>query len=185
MQGLCSKHGVPFNIFRPYEETNLLAEAVKVENVHIPKECSVVAGCVLDDTAPSETILASPTCEKNNFGQSLETFESLANEYYTATGKPVLNFSTDGDSTRRQVFTKLLSHDLDPSSLLGEIISGFPLVDELCGIQQETVSYDPKHLCKRCWASLTKESVCFRNYCQKGRFENTVFLVTKCKQFGN
>ena len=86
--------------------------------------------------------------------------ESLADEYYNVTGKPVMNFSTDGDSTRRQVFNKLLSHELDANTTLGEIISGLPLVDELSGAHQETVSYDPKHLCKRCWTSFTKESVC-------------------------
>ena len=87
VQGLCyEEHGVPFTTFRSYEEANLLAEAVKIEKVHIPKECSVVAGCVLDDTAPSEIILVVwPTCDKNNFGESLETFVSLANEYYNAT----------------------------------------------------------------------------------------------------
>ena len=54
----------------------------------------------------------------------------------------------------------MLSYHLDADTALGEIIPGLPLVDELCGVHQETVSYDPKHLSKRCWTSFTKESVC-------------------------
>ena len=160
VQGLCHEHGIPYKNFHSYEEANLLSEAVKAERVHVPKEVTLVGGCSLNNTLATDVICAWPTCDKNNYNQSFVMFQSLANEYYKITGKPPMNFSTDGDSTRRQVFNSLLSHELDSTSSLGAILSGIPLVDILCGVHNETVSYDPKHLSKRCWTSFTKESVC-------------------------
>ena len=129
VQGLCHEHGIPYKNFRSYEEANLLSEAVKAERVHVPKEVTLVGGCSLNNTLATDVICAWPTCDKNNYNQSFVMFQSLANEYYKITGKPPMNFSTDGDSTRRQVFNSLLSHELDSTSSLGAILSGIPLVD--------------------------------------------------------
>ena len=51
-----------------------------------------------------------------------------------------MNYSSDGDGTRRQVFNQLLSFTLDIDSPVGEIITGLLLVDLLCGVHQQTVS---------------------------------------------
>ena len=139
VQGLCYEHGVPYKNFHSYEEANLLSEAVKAERVHVPKEVTLVGGCSLNNILATDVICAWPTCDKNNYYQSLEHFQSLANEYYEMTGKPPMNFSTDGDSTRRQVFHYLLSHELDSTTPLGAIFSGIPLVAFVCGVHNKTV----------------------------------------------
>ena len=117
----------------------------------------------MNNTSPSDIILAWPTCDKQDFEGSLSHFKSLGDTYFEMTAKPLCNYSTDGDSTRRQVFTQLLNTKLDLDTPVGKVISGLPLVDLLCGTHQETMSYDPKHLVKRCWTSFTKESVCLNN----------------------
>ena len=160
VQGLCYEHGSSYTKFQTYDGAKTLADAVTCGNIHVPKECLIISGCSLNEASSSEIVLAWPKCQKSDFDQSFHTFEALCNEYYNLSGKPLMNFSTDGDSTRRQVFNQLLHHELDPLSPLGEVIFGRQLVDTNCGKQQETVSYDPKHLCKRCWTSFTKESVC-------------------------
>ena len=120
----------------------------------------------MNNTSPSDIILAWPTHDKSDFEGTYDhliVFDSLSDTYFEMTGKPLMNFSTDGDPTRRQVFNQLLNKTLDASTPVGEIICGLPLVDLLCGTRQETVSYDPKHLVKRSWTSFTKESVCISN----------------------
>ena len=72
-------------------------------------------------------------------------FQQLSDEYTRQTGKDLCNFSTDGDATRRQIFNELLSHDLDPTSPLGEMLCDIKLLDLEVGAHNETVSYDPKH----------------------------------------
>ena len=91
----------------------------------------------MDKVSSSEIVLAWPTCKKNDFEKSYNIFEALSYEHSTLTGKPLLNFSTDTDSTRRQVFNQLLNQDLDASSPIGEIISDLPFVDLLCGKHQQ------------------------------------------------
>ena len=163
IKGVCYQHGSEFRSFSSYEEAEKLAEAVKNSEVHVPKECLVISGCSMNKTSPSDIILAWPTCDKQDFQGTYDHFESLSDKYLEMTGKPLMNFATDGDGTRRQVFNSLLNKTLDESTPVGEIICSLPLVDLLCGSHQETVSYDPKHLVKRSWTSFIKESVCIDN----------------------
>ena len=163
VKGVCYQHGSEYRSFSSYEEAEKLAEAVKNSEVHVPKECLVISGCSMNNTSPSDIILAWPTCDKQDFQGTYDHFESLSDKYLEMTGKPLMNFATDGDGTRRQVFNSLLNNTLDESTPVGEIICGLPLVDLQCGSHQETVSYDPKHLVKRSWTSFIKESVCIQN----------------------
>lgn len=159
IQGLCSSHGVAHMKFDTYEEAENLCEAVKNGTVHVPTEVTVVDGCSMDDCDPVQIVSALPTCDKKDFDGGLEMFKQLSEEYKRLTGKDLCNFSTDGDATRRQIFNELLSHDLDPTSKLGEMLCGISLLDLQVGAHNETVSYDPKHLAKRCWTAFVNESV--------------------------
>ena len=60
-----------------------------------------------------------------------------------------MNFSTDGDPSRRQIFDSLMSHEIGENSLIFPIISELMLIDTNVGENDETVNFDPKHLCKR------------------------------------
>ena len=159
VQGLCSCHGVEYLKFSTYEEAEKLCEAVKNGLVHVPTEITVVGGCSMDSSDPVQVISAMPTCDKKDFEGGLEMFKQLSEEYTRKTGKDLCNFSTDGDATRRQIFNELLSYDLDPTSSLGEMLCDIDLLDLQVGIHNETVSYDPKHLVKRCWTAFINESV--------------------------
>ena len=159
VQGLCKEHGAKFTKLESLDDATSLLEAVEKGDVHIPKEVTLIAGASMNDLKPTVVIAAWPTCDKGNFDDSLELFETLGEEYKAATGKDPMNYGTDGDGTRRQVFNSLLNHHLDPDSPIGQIISKLQLVDQLCGVHNETVSYDPKHLAKRCWTAFVNESV--------------------------
>ena len=160
IQGLCSSHGVQHMKFDTYEEAEQLCEAVKNGTIHVPKEVTVVGGCSMENLEPMQIISAMPTCDKNDFDGGLDMFKNLSEEFTRLTGKDLCNFSTDGDATRRQIFNELLSHDLEPASPLGEMLCRIDLLDLQVGVHNETVSYDPKHLAKRCWTSFVNESVC-------------------------
>ena len=95
-------------------------------------------------------------------------FKELSEEYTRLTGKDLSNFSTDGDLLRRQVFNELLCYELDSASPLDEILGNIKLLDLQVGAHNETVSYDPKHLVKRCWTSFVDECQYFWNRHQKG-----------------
>ena len=159
VQGLCAKHGTDYIKFDTFEEAEMLCEAVKNQTVCVPKEVTVVGGCSLDDIEPTQ-VSAMPTCEKDDFVGAKKMFKELAIEYKKLTGKDPMNYCTDGgDATCRQVFDSLLGHALDPMSPLGQMLCGIKLLDLLVGIHNETVSYDPKHLAKRCWTSFLNESM--------------------------
>ena len=163
IKGLCYQHGIQFQKIKSYEEAETLSDAIKDLKIHVPKECMVISGCAMNKISSSDIIVAWPSCDKQDFNGQFDHFNKISNEYVKMTGKSLLNFSTDGDGTRRQVFNKLLSFPLDKDSPIGQIIAGLPLVDLECGCNQETVSYDPKHLVKRCWTFFIKENVCVTN----------------------
>ena len=162
IQGLCSSHGARYMKLNNYDDATKLLKAVEEGAVHVPHEVTVVGCTSMNDLSPTEVVCAWPTCDKGDYIESLKLFESLAEEFKAATGKDPMNFGTDGDATRRQVFNALLSHELDPESSIGQILSGIPLLDLLCGVHKETVSFDPKHLAKRCWTAFVRESVCLQ-----------------------
>ena len=163
MKGLCYQHGENYNSFTSFEEAETVAEAIRNSEVHVAKVCLVVSGCAMNNTSSSDIILAWPTCDKKDFDGAFNHFKSLSITYHDITKKPLMNFSTDGDGTRRQVFNHLLDNTLNEDSPVGGIICGLQFVDLQCGTYHETVSYDLKHLVKRIWTSFTKESVCIQN----------------------
>ena len=53
--------------------------------------------------------------------------------------------------------------ELSLLSPLYDILGSIPLLDIRCGPYDETVSYDPKHLVKRCWCAAINETICINN----------------------
>ena len=93
----------------------------------------------------SQVLIVWPSCSKSNIEVVYKDLEASSEKALPITGYPLINFCTDGDASCRQVVNKLLSHPLPPTSSVGKIVCGLPLVDLDCGVHMET-SYDPKHL---------------------------------------
>ena len=113
VKGLCYQHGENYKSFTSFEEAETVAEAIRNSEVHVPKECLVISGCAMNNTSSSDIILAWPTCDKKDFDGAFNHFKSLSSTYHDITKKPLMNFSTDGDGTRRQVFNHLLDNNLN------------------------------------------------------------------------
>ena len=79
--------------------------------------------------------------------------EEIGKAFYQTNGAHLMNFCTDRDSTRRQVYNSPMKYEVPIDSNVGKIIHKLPFVDSLAGKNIETVSYDPKHIAKRSWTS--------------------------------
>ena len=66
-----------------------------------------------------------------------------------------MNICTDGNETRRQAYNAIMKYEVSADSSIGKIVHELPLFDTRAGKNQQTVSFDPKHLTKRCWTFLT------------------------------
>ena len=96
----------------------------------------------------AQLICALPTCSKKETEFQANLINSISPQFYIKYNVPILNWSTDGDSVRRQLSVSLMSHDLQQSSPIYEIISKLKLIDTKVGIHQETVNFNAKHLIK-------------------------------------
>ena len=63
-------------------------------------------------------------------------------------GNKLLNFSTDGDASRRQIFASMMEKDVTTFSF-GVHLEGLSLFEVKVGTFGHTVNYDAKHLSKR------------------------------------
>ena len=149
VKGLCYQHGENYKSFTSFEEAETVAEAIRNSEVHVPKECLVISGCAMNNTSSSYIILAWLTCDKKDFDGAFKHFKSLISTYHDITKKPLMNFSTDDDGTRRQVFNHLLDNTLNEDSPVGDIICGLEFVDLQCGTYQEILPV------KTCITSMT------------------------------
>ena len=102
--------------------------------------------------------------QKNDAIGIVEIFKAAAADIHERTGNSLMNFNTDGDSTRRLVLHNyIMINKADDTTQVGKIIIGIPLVDRNCGVNLETVSYDPKHLIKRLWNTIINQSTVIAN----------------------
>lgn len=78
IKGLCYQHGIPFQKLSSYEEAEALAEAINDFSVHVPKECTVIYGCTMNSTTPSDILVAWPSCDKLNLHGQYEHFNKIS-----------------------------------------------------------------------------------------------------------
>ena len=153
MQGICYQHA-PSNLqFDTYADLETISQKIRNEECHVPKECLVVGFNRIDSKSKFNVILAWPTCAKDDYDGTFKIISTSSREYKKQTGKPLMNICTDGDAARRIVVHKYCDKTLSPLSPLYDTVSDIPLLDLSCGPYDETVSYDPKHLVKRCWCA--------------------------------
>ena len=157
--GICYQHA-PSNLkFNTFEDLEALTESIKNDQIHVPKETLVIGLSRLDCKSKFNVILAWPTCAKDDYIGTAEMVTKCSQQYRALTGKSLMNICTDGDSARRIVMHNFCDNDLSLVSPLHATLSDIPLLDLSCGPNEETVSYDPKHLVKRCWCACINETV--------------------------
>ena len=118
--------------------------------MHVPKESMVIAlGSNNSVSSKAQLVCALPTCSKKEVDFQANLLNSFSTEFYIRYNTPILNWSTDGDPARRQLFNSLMSYDLLPTSPIYDIISKLKLIDTKVGLHEETVNFDAKHLLKR------------------------------------
>lgn len=165
--GVCYEHGRDTNMeFTSYEKISQIASDVRNNKMHVPKESMVIAiGSNSSVSSKAQLVCALPTCSKKEIDFQANLLNSLSSEFYIRYNTPILNWSTDGDPARRQLFNALMSHDLQPSSSIYEIISKLKLIDTKVGFHEETVNFDAKHMIKR-----------IRTYAIKGFSMGTTYI---------
>ena len=150
LYGVCHQHGANECIeFVDCETVQNLADLVSSGSVHIPKESMVVAIGSNSTSCTVQIVAALPVCSKKEIEFQSKLIQTLSNDIVEKTGAPFLNWATDGDATRRQIFNKLMDSRLNETSSLFPTISQLKLIDHAVGCHEETTNYDAKHLAKR------------------------------------
>ena len=126
-----------------------LKEDVDNDIIHMPKECMVMSTASNSLQPNVQPVLIWPTCSKNEVHIQANVIRGISDQFKTKTGAPLLCWSTDGDSTRRQIFDHLMNNKLENTSPIYAIISKLRFIDLNVGKYEETVDFDGKHLAKR------------------------------------
>ena len=95
------QHAPPSLRFDKFEELEALAESIRNDEVHVPKESLVLGVNRLDCKSKFNVIPAWPTCSKDYYQGTYEMVYSTSKEYKALAGKSLMNFCTDGDLARR------------------------------------------------------------------------------------
>ena len=90
-----------------------------------------------------------------------------------------MNWSTDGDPTRRQIYAILSSHTISQDSLIFNVLGKCYLLDMKAGPDGQTVNFDPKHIIKRVRSHIIGNnfrigSVCFNKSDVKSMLSETI-----------
>ena len=139
VQGTCYQHSDKINLtFNTYEEAQGIEMAIKNNIAHLRKDLLVSALKNMCDDSSLQVILAWPSCQKDDVHGTIKLFGDTSELYYKTTGNKVMNFSLDGDGTRRIAFHELTSFNINISTLLG----AYDLQNGLLGLQLREVSRD-------------------------------------------
>ena len=85
------------------------------------------------NASPLQVISVFPSCAKDDYQGTVKTTEEIGKAFYQTNGAHLMNFCTDGDSTRRQVYNSLMKYEVPIDSDVGKIIHELPFVDSLAG----------------------------------------------------
>ena len=148
--GSCYLHGKNYKLtFDTMNDVDHLAEEVNAGRLHIPNELMVIVISNNSSKMDSQIIAALPQCCKKEYKVQGNLIKEMSNLFKEKHGFPLLNWSTDGDATRRKIFTSFMNNALKETSPLYPLIKDLSIMDMEVGPNEETVNYDPKHLVKR------------------------------------
>ena len=150
LYGLCYEHGQHEDVtFVDYKHVEELANKVKEGELHVPKETMVLATSSNSVNCKAQIVAALPTCSKKETEFQSTLIDKVSSQFAEKNGAPFLNYSTDGDATRRIIFDYLMRFEISPISPIYETVSKLRLMDKNVARNDETVNFDPKHLAKR------------------------------------
>ena len=150
LYGVCYEHCRDKDLtFSNVTEVEHLADLVKKGEVHVPKESMVIVCSSNSPAGKIRVAAALPTCSKNETDFQANLIDTISSNFKSKYGVPLLNWSTDGDPTRRLIFDSLMKYVLDENSSIYPIMSKLRLVDLDVGRNEETTNFDAKHLSKR------------------------------------
>ena len=130
LYGICYEHGKNEDLtFTSYDHVEDLSNMVKANILHVPKETMVIACSSNSINSNAQVVAALPACSKNEIEYQANLIDSISTYFAEKHGAPLLNWSTDGDPARRQVFDSLMFFDLDKESLIYPTISRLRLID--------------------------------------------------------
>ena len=153
LYGLCYEHTVTADLdlkFCDIDGILDIADKVQHDEVHIGKEAmtfGVTNNCKKKQN--SHIVLAWPSCSHSDTEIQGKLIYDVSNKFKEKNGAPFLNWSTDGDATRRIIFDSFMNETLSPTSPIYEHLSTLKLLNLGVGPNEETVNFVQKHLCKR------------------------------------
>ena len=131
------------------ETIDVIADKVKNGLLHIPKEIFV-----LGFSASGKTFMPGlrwPICSHSNNDEQQSLIQSvvkLSADDNIFNRNKLLNFSTNGDASRGQIFASMMEKDATTFSF-GFRLEGLPLFDVEFGTFGHIVNYYAKHFYKR------------------------------------
>lgn len=152
LYGLCYEHTVNTELdlrFNNLDNALELAKNVSNGTVHVSKEAMVFGMCNNNKNQDSQVVLAWPSCSHSDQKIQGKLIYDVSRKFEEKHGAPLLNWSTDGDGTRRIIFDSFMNNKLSPTSPIYEYLSSLRLLDLDVGPGNETVNFDHKHLAKR------------------------------------
>ena len=157
--GICCQHGKTIKTtIETYEDCTNLKEEYDKGDLHVPKEC-VVAGVMPHEAASIQVVVMWPNCSKKDIHGTIGLINEVNSAVQQTTGTPLINICTDGDATRRKICSKILNFTVKSTERWHHIVANLPFVDLLVGKEGQSISFDPKHLSKRCWCMFLKDKV--------------------------
>ena len=161
LYGFCYEHARTEDLsFTSYNQIENLKQKVDDGKIHMPKESMVIACSSNSKICKAQILAALPTCDKGEVEYQANLIQTLSSNFMEKYGTPFLNWSTDGDPARRQIFHSLMTYPVQESSVLYPVVSNLRLIDLNVGKHEETTNYDAKHIGKR-----------LRNTMISGRFQ--------------
>ena len=98
IQSVCyqhaSSHCIQFNTFSDLE---LVSEAIRNDECHVPKECLVAGISRLDCKSKFNVFLAWPSCSKEDYDGTYKIVSTASQAYKSLNGISLMNICTDGD----------------------------------------------------------------------------------------
>ena len=98
------------------------------------------------------------------------------------TAGPLLNISKDGDASRRNIFSDMMTNDISNYEF-GKYLEDLLLLDLYVGVKGLSVNYDAKYLAKRLRTTLISEKQCIGQRAISHVDLNE--MVQLCKGFNN
>ena len=121
-----------------------IQEALQENSIHKTNEALVIASSKINHKdIVAYPILVMPLCEKKNSYNLTNILKCIVAEFNKYSNSNIINFATDGDSTRRAIFNNLREQNHDLIEL-----KDLTLFDQNFVFREYGLDYDGKHLVK-------------------------------------